>query len=439
VHSSSRGSGSFGESSEGLIPLMYRLDWVEQLKLRTATRPSSRELAHVHPTVWKLGFTSLLTDIASEMVNSMLPAYIVLYLHMSPLQYGAIDGIYNGIAVSLLGLTAGILADRWRRHKELAVAGYGVSAVCKLLLLAAGGAWGWITAVVAADRAGKGIRTAPRDALISLCTPRESLAGAFAVHRTLDAGGSLLGPIVAFALISRLPGAYDAVWVTSFVFALLGVAVLWLFVQNPTTPKVSGNASLPVRKAMVLLFTPGLRRLTGVGSLLSVMTIGDGFLYLILQQRGTVNPGFFPLFYVITACLYMLFSVPVGRIADRWGRGLVLLSGYGMVALIYALLLSFPGVGFATGTVCLVLFGLYYAATEGVLMAMASALVPADHRTTGLAMLATFIGIAKMASSLLFGLLWQVGGAGMALIAFAIGMALALPISAHWIRGTQDE
>jgi MFS family permease len=418
---------------------MYRLDWVEQLKLRSATHPTGKQVALVHLTVWKLGFTSLLTDVSSEMVNSMLPAYVVLYLHMSPLQYGAIDGIYQGIAGSLLGLLAGILADRVRRYKEFAFVGYGISAVCKLLLLVAGSAWGWITLVVAADRVGKSIRTAPRDALISLCSAKESLAGAFGVHRTLDAGGSLLGPLVAFALFSYLLGAYEVVWVASFIFALLGLAVLWLFVHNPTTTEIPGNA-LPMRKAVALTFTPGLRRLTAAGVLLSTMTLGDGFLFLILQQRGLVHAGFFPLFYVITACLYMLFSVPVGRIADAWGRGPVLLSGYGMIALIYILLLSFQSVGFIVGTVCLVLFGLYYAATEGVLMAIASAIVPPDLRTTGLATLVTCIGIAKMVSSLLFGLLWQIGGAGMALSAFAAGIAVALPISAFWIiRGARNE
>src|SRR5438093_5903103 len=99
---------------------MYRLDWVEQLKLRTATHPTKGQLARVHPTVWKLGYTSLLTDVSSEMVNSMLPAYVVLYLHMSPLQYGVIDGVYQGVAGALLGLLAGLLADRSRRYKEFA-------------------------------------------------------------------------------------------------------------------------------------------------------------------------------------------------------------------------------------------------------------------------------------------------------------------------------
>jgi len=166
---------------------MYRLELIERLKQGPAAKIDSRP--PVSPTVWKLGCTSLLTDISSEMVSSLLPVYLVLHLHMSPLQYGAIDGIYNGIAVVILSLTGGYLADRTRRYKEVAACGYGMSALCKLLLLVVGAVWGWIAAVIAIDRLGKGLRTAPRDALISLSTPAPFLAGAFAVHRALDAGG----------------------------------------------------------------------------------------------------------------------------------------------------------------------------------------------------------------------------------------------------------
>ena len=212
---------------------MYRLDWIETLKSRRGEARPAGTIRDVNPTVWKLGFTSLLTDISTEMVNSLLPVYVVLHLHMSPLQFGAIDGIYNGAAIALLSLAAGFIADRTRRPKEVAFAGYGISAVSKLLLLL-GSAWSGIAAIIALDRIGKGARTAPRDAMISLCTPPQSLALAFAVHRGLDAGGALLGPVVAFVILSRMPNAFDAVWVTSFAFAVLGLAVLWLFVQNPT-------------------------------------------------------------------------------------------------------------------------------------------------------------------------------------------------------------
>jgi MFS family permease len=402
---------------------MYRLDWIEQLKLGNASLPGAREVAGVHPVVWRLGVTSLLTDVSAEMVGSLLPVYAVLHLHLSPLEYGAIDGIYNGVALALFGLAGGLLADRRRRYKEVATLGYSVSAICKLLLIAAGAAWGWIAAVVALDRAGKGVRTAPRDAIISLSSRSATLATSFAVHRALDAGGSLLGPILAFAILTRLPGAYDAVWVSSFAFALLGAAVLWLFVDNPAPASPDRVGRVSIRAALDELARPGFRRLVAAGTVLSVATISDGFLYLLLRERSGLAPGFFPLFYVMTACSYLVLSIPAGRIADRCGRRLVLLAGYVTIAVLYGLLLAPPVFGAAEALVCLLLFGFHYAATEGVLLALASQMVPADVRSSGLAILATCIGLAKMASSLIFGWLWTTVGTQAAL--FAMGIALA--------------
>src|SRR4051812_2915318 len=123
---------------------MYRLEWIEARKQRRKENGITSNEPTVHPIVWKLGFTSLLTDISSEMVHSLLPVYLVLHLHMSPLQFGTIDGIYSGMAMALLALAGGFLADRTRRPREVAALGYGVSAVCKLLFLFAGASWGWI-------------------------------------------------------------------------------------------------------------------------------------------------------------------------------------------------------------------------------------------------------------------------------------------------------
>ena len=136
---------------------MYRLEWIERRKLKTTTISSTNQISKVSPVVWKLGWTSFLTDISSEMVNSALPVYLVIYLHQSPFQYGAIDGVYNGFAVALVSLAAGLMADRSKRHKEVALAGYGLSAVCRLGMLAAGGVWGWLIAITGLERIGKGI------------------------------------------------------------------------------------------------------------------------------------------------------------------------------------------------------------------------------------------------------------------------------------------
>ncbi len=408
---------------------MYRLDWIESLKLRKGEAHTAGSIRDVSPTVWKLGFTSLFTDISSEMVNSLLPVYVVLHLHMSPLQFGAIDGIYNGVAIALLSLVAGFIADRTRRPKEVAFAGYGISAVSKLLLLL-GSAWSGIAAIIALDRTGKGARTAPRDAMISLATPPQSLALAFAVHRGLDAGGALLGPVVAFLILWRMPNAFDAVWVTSFAFAVLGLAVLWLFVQNPTNVAPSTRLDFSWRKIAEGRFW----KLAGVGGLLALMTVSDGFLYLLLQRRTGLAIGFFPLFYVITACSYMLLSIPVGTIADRFGRGPILLAGYLTVGLIYLFLLTTNTLSIVAGLLCLFFLGLYYAGTEGVLAAMASSIIPAEYRTRGLAVLATTVSTGKFCSSLLFGWLWQTWGMHTALISMSLGLAGSLSIAVYWLR-----
>jgi MFS family permease len=418
---------------------MYRLEWIEQLKLRVLSRPSAKQVAQVNPVVWKLGCTSFLTDISAEMVNSALPVYLVLYLRMSPLEYGAIDGLYNGLSVALVGLAAALWADRTGRLKYVAVAGYGTSALCKLLLLAAGGIWGWILAIVWLDRTGKGIRTAPRDAILSLASSPSQLATSFAVHRALDAGGSLVGPLVAFAALWWLPTGYDVVWIISFGFALLGLAVLTLFVRNPERGGEPNRREGSLKAAAALLFTRRFGGLASCGLLLSVVTLSDGFIYLLLQEKGGIAAGLFPLFYVVTACFYMLLSIPAGVVADRLGRMPVLLAGYGVLGLIYLSLMTLPGVGLWSVAVCLVLLGLFYAASEGVLMAMASALVPSEIRTSGLALMVTVVGLGKLISSVVFGWMWQAYGIGPSLVVFGIALAALLPIVGLCLRAaTRD-
>lgn len=390
----------------------------------------------ISPVVLSLGLTSLLTDISSEMVNSLLPAYVVLHLHLSPLQFGVIDGLYNGFAIALLSLVAGYIADRTARQKEVALTGYALSGVCKLLLLAVGTTYAWILLVVGVDRLGKGIRAAPRDALISLSTPGRSFASAFSVHRAMDACGSLLGPIVAFLLLAALPGQFDAVWVTSFAFAMLGVAALWLFV--PKSVPVAADASPAAPRWQGL----GSRRfmvLAGCGALLALTSISDGFVYLMLQQKSAVLVGYFPLFYVMTAAGYMVFAIPAGRLADRTSRPAVFVAGYLMLIVLYTLLYFQEHIGTGVLIAGLALLGLYYAATEGILMALASAVIPPARRTAGIAIVATGVGAGKLVSSITFGALWQNIGIAKSVLVFGAAMAIALLVTAILLRSTADE
>ncbi len=385
-------------------------------------------------TVIALGAVSLLTDVSAEMVTAVLPLYLVVGLGLSPLQFGFLDGLYTG-ATALARLLGGHAADRWQRRKLVAGIGYGISAVAKLGLLAAGASATAIGTVLTADRAGKGIRTAPRDALISLSSHPADLGRAFGVHRAMDTAGALAGPLVAVGLLWLTFGAYDAVFVTSFCFAALGVVVLLLFVREPRVRERQvapgrARAAVSVRAAFGLLAEARFRRVCVTASLLGLVTISDAFLYLLLQQRLDLAVAYFPLLPLGTAATYLLLAVPLGRLADRIGRRRVFLGG--QVALLAAcLLLLGPLGGAGLAVACLALHGAYYAATDGVLMALSAATLPERLRSSGLALLGTGQALGRLVASVLFGAAWVAWGSGPALTAAAVALAavtlLAVP------------
>jgi MFS family permease len=397
---------------------------------RTAAGSSGERLP-VARNVVVLGTVSLLTDVSSEMVAAILPIYLVFALGASPLAFGVIDGIYQG-ATALVRLASGFVADRWRRHKEVAATGYGLSAACKAALVAFGGSVGAVGGIVLADRTGKGIRTAPRDALIALSTAPAGLATAFGVHRAMDTAGALLGPLVAFGLLLLAPARFDAIFVVSLCFAVLGLAVLLLFADGRPRRPVDGDSAPPagdarptLREAVALLREPRLRALVAAASLLALVTVSDGFVYLGLQRTLDLSLTAFPLLFVASAAVFMALAIPIGRLADRVGRRLVFVAGYALLLPPYAVLLL-PSAGTAGLVVALTALGAYYAATDGVLQAIASAILPDDLRASGLALLVTAISVAKLVSSVAFGLAWTLGGLDVAVAAFAAGLAVAL-------------
>jgi MFS family permease len=388
----------------------------------------------VNRTVVLLGLTSLLTDISSEMVVTVLPLYLVYVGGFSPLAFGLIDGIYNG-ATAIVRLASGFIGDRWRRHKEVAVTGYGISALCKLLLLAVGTAVSAIGAVVLLDRAGKGIRTAPRDAMISLSTRRDQLGTAFGVHRAMDTTGAMLGPLLAFGILALAPLAFDSIFLVSFCLAVLGVAVLVLFVQ-PRPP--AGEAGEPprapsLRRALGLLRSARYRSLVIAGSALSLATASDAFIFLVLQDRLDLGASLFPLLFVGSAGTYMLLAVPMGRLADRFGRGRVLLGGYALLLFVYLTLLLPLGGGVLL-IAALGMLGAYYAATDGVLMALGSAVVPEELRGSGLALLGTATSVARLFASLAFGALWTLWGIDAAIVCFSAALVAAAAVAVVVLR-----
>ena len=433
--------------------------------LRRARRDARGGLGwpHVSGTVWALGFTSLFTDVSSEMVATVLPVYLVLYLGLTPFQFGIVDGLYHGVT-ALLRLASGVAVDRTGRSKEIALAGYGASAAARLAMLAAGASWPLIAGVVAFDRAAKGARAVPRDVLISLSSRPSGLATAFGVHRALDSAGAMLGPLVALGILGALPNAFDVVFVASFSVAVVGLGVLLLFVTNaerapapaPATAGVpplatgrgrassSGGPAGPLApsgpgatRSLIagILRTPGLLRLTVAATMLAAATVSDGFLYLLLQREAGFSPGLFPLLYVGTSGCYLALAVPAGGLADRLGRQRAFLAGYGLLAAAYLTTMQ-SGTGLPAVAACLLLLGAHYALTDGVLMAFASGRLPTERRGSGLALLTTAAGLARLLGSVVFGMLWTRYGAGTAVPVFLIALAAAIAAAAVLLQDT---
>ena len=383
----------------------------------------------IHRNVVLLGINSLLTDVSSESVNAVLPLYLTSVLGFSALGFGFFDGIYQGMS-AILRIFGGMVADRRQRPKEVAGAGYALSAACKVGLLAT------TTRVPTAgvlllDRTGKGIRTAPRDALISLSSDPENMGESFGVHRALDTVGALIGPIVAFALLWYAPRAYDSIFVVSFCVAVLGLGVLFFFVQNPPRERLQAAARAPAftrQGTRRLMADKAFRRILVAGAVLSLVTISDAFIYLVYQRRTGMSSTPFPLLFVGTALAYLLLAVPLGRLSDRIGRAPVFLGGNALLIACYVVLRG-SGSGLLTIAVILGLLGTYYAATDGVLMALASEVIPTDLRSSGLAWLTTVTTIAKALASLLFGLLWKWWGPDGAVSWFLAGMVVAMPVA----------
>ncbi|MFD7554749.1 MFS transporter [Streptomyces sp. NPDC059835] len=436
----------------------------------------------VASAVLALGTVSLITDISSEMVTAVLPLYLIAGLGLSPLGFGALDGVYNGVS-ALVQLTGGHLADRVRNHKLIAGLGYGLSALCKPLLLLVHSA-GPIGVVLALERTGKGLRTAPRDALISLSTPAGQQGRAFGVHRAMDTTGALLGPLAAFFILSAAVDGYDAVFGVSACVAALGVVVLILFVPGRSprnrpagavpaqagsaavgpgrartaesgpgraraargggtegvpgqVPEEGGAPAVGMREALALLRLPRLRALAVCAALLGLTTVSDAFVYLLLQDRTGLDVRWFPLLPLGTATVFLLLAVPAGALADRIGRRTVFLTGHALLLAGYGLLLwapSWPALPYLV----LALHGVFYAATDGVLPAAVAATVPAELRGTGLALVGTGQALARVACSLAFGGAWSLWGPGSALAAAAAGLLCCAAVAGFVLRDPRD-
>ncbi|WP_171171437.1 MFS transporter [Streptomyces sp. I05A-00742] len=396
------------------------------------TARSGRRRAAVPGTVLVLGTVSLVTDISSEMVTAVLPLYLVAGLGLSPLGFGLLDGVYNGVS-ALVRLVGGGLADRGTGPKAVAAVGYGLSALCKPLLLAVHSV-PLIGAVLAADRTGKGLRTAPRDAMISLACEPAGRGRAFGAHRAMDTAGALLGPVVAFLILGVAAGGYDAVFTVSGCVAALGVLVLLLFVPGRSRAPGRTEPRAPRTPVRALLHRPAVRRLAVCAALLGLTTVSDSFLYLTLQRRLDLSESWFPLLPLGTSAGFLLLAVPVGILADRFGRRLFFLCGHLALLGAYGVLVVPLGGSPALACVVLALHGAFYAATDGVLAAATADAVPEAVRGSGLAVVQTGQAAARFVCSIAFGAAWTAWGDRTALAVAAAGLAVSALVSAVLLR-----
>ena len=366
------------------------------------------------------------------MISSILPVYLFVHLQLSAVQFGVIDGLYQGVT-AVARLASGVVADRWHQYKLVATLGYVVSAISKIGLLATGSAWTAVAAILSADRLGKGIRTAPRDALISLATPPQDLGSAFGVHRALDTVGVLVGPLLAFWLLSSMPNRFDAIFVVSFAIALIGIAALVLLVDDRR-----GDV---VRERRLTVDLPALLRnrtfvaITTVAALTSFTVVSDAFLYLLVQWKRGSGAESIPLLYAGTATSYLVLAAPVGRLADRVGRSKVFVIGQACMVLVYAGVATLD-IGFWTLGLVLLLHGAYYAATDGVIAALVSSATPSEVRASALGALNTATSLTRLGGSVIVGVIWSWRGPGTVVAVALIAAVATMIASAIALKGT---
>lgn len=409
--------------------------------------PRPRGTRTVSSTVVAFGIVSMLTDISSESVTAILPLYITGFLGMSTIAFGFLDGLYQGIS-AVVRIAGGYTSDRLGRPKWVAFFGYGIAAIARVGLLFATGIVS-LTAVITADRIGKGIRTAPRDAVITASSHPDDLGASFGVHRTLDNIGAAIGPLLAFLILLLIPDGYGIVFVASLGFAVIGVTVLGLFVPNVRTrPDAAAepNADADVegqrpqraraprpRFPWSVVLSGPMRRVLATAGILGLLTIGDGFIYLVLQARSDFAAQWFPLMYVGTNVAFLLLAIPLGRLSDRVGRARVFVYGHAGLLGAY-LVAALPIADVAATLLCLLLLGSFYAATDGVLAALAAQLTTPETHGTGIAAAQTVVAVSRFISAAGFGILWFLLGRETSILIVAGLLLIAIPVIAVLLR-----
>lgn len=372
--------------------------------------------------VWVLGFVSLLMDVSSEMVHALLPLYLVGSLGVSVMALGFIEGAAEATAL-IVKVFSGALSDAMGRRKPLAVVGYALGALSKPAFALAN-SWGVVVAARLVDRVGKGIRGAPRDALLADITPPAQRGAAFGLRQSLDTTGAFLGPLVATGLMLLWANDFRAVFAVAIVPGVLAVGVLVFGLREPPPAPAAARPN-PLSRDALRQLTPAFWRVVALGAVFTLARFSEAFLVLRAPQVG-IGLAWVPLAMVAMNAVYALAAYPLGALADRWPRGRLLALGLAVLIAADALLALATGpIAFGAG---LLLWGLHMAATQGVLAAMVADTAPTTLRGTAFGVFNLASGLALLAASVLAGALWQGWGAGATFWAGAAwaGMALLL-------------
>ncbi|MDO9093591.1 MAG: MFS transporter [Rubrivivax sp.] len=370
--------------------------------------------------VWVLGFVSLLMDISSEMVHSLLPLFLVGTLGVSVLAVGIIEGLAESIAL-ISKVFSGALSDYLGKRKGLAVLGYAMGALTKPVFAMAGG----VGAVVAArfiDRVGKGIRGAPRDALLADITPPSMRGAAFGLRQSLDTVGAFAGPLIATGLMLAWANDFRAVFWVAVIPGVLAVLLLMVGIKEPAHERPRGAVN-PIQRATLARLDSRYWWVVGVGAVFTLARFSEAFLVLRAAQLD-VPVAWVPLVMVAMNLVYAASAYPFGKLSDRVSHGKLLAAG--LVVLIAADLVLASASGWAALGLGVALWGLHMGMTQGLLAAMVAETAPEDLRGTAFGFFNLLSGLALLVSSVIAGVLWDSMGSAVTFYAGAGFAALTL-------------
>ncbi len=385
-----------------------------------AIEPERTGLRAIPRGVWALGLVSLFMDVSSEMIHALLPVYLVAVLGASALTVGFIEGIAEAAAM-ITKIFSGALSDWLGRRKLLAAIGYGLSASTKPVFALANSV-GWLVAARFVDRVGKGIRGAPRDALLAELSPPAVRGASYGLRQSLDTVGAFLGPLLAIALMALTSDNYRFVFWIAVVPAFASFGLMTIGVEEPRRSATESKDRRPRLKDAKRL-PQAFWFVVAAGTVLALARFSEAFLLLKARDVG-LAVALVPAVYVVMNIAYALSAYPAGALSDRLGRGGVLLSGVALLALA-DLVLAFAGTlpGVALGTV---IWGLHMGLTQGLLATLVADTAPEDLRGTAFGIFNLAGGVAMLLASLLAGALWDVYGPTMTFLAGAAITLVAL-------------